>query len=173
MAGRLFALAATCSLLLLPLFPVGAITKNANITVRATLLPTCTAGTIVNGATSFGTLNFGTVVALTTPIAVAGQGNNGAISVQCSKGTSFNVLLNGGQSGSTASRYLAGGPSGQHVNYNLYTDAAHSKVWDNLTGISQIATGSVVVIPVYGLVFAQPTPAVGTYTDTVQVTVNW
>ncbi|WP_049614042.1 Csu type fimbrial protein [Yersinia pekkanenii] len=161
----------TCCLLL-PVDSADAVTKNANIAVTATLLPTCTAGTIVN-TNSFGTLNFGSTVALTRAIAVAGQASNGAISIQCSKGTTFHVLLNGGQSGSTASRYLAGGPSGQHVNYNLYTDAAHSQIWDNLTGVSQVASGHVVVIPVYGLVFAQPTPAVGTYTDTVQVTVNW
>lgn len=160
-------------LLLLQTYPASAAPQTANITVTATLLPTCLAGFLVNGFTSFGTLDFGSVVTLTRPVSVVGQANNGAITVQCSKGTSFNVLLSGGQSSNTNNRYLSGGSSGQHVSYNLYTDATYSQIWDNSTGVSQIATGQVVAIPVYGLVPAQSTPAVGTYSDTIQVTVNW
>lgn len=65
------------------------------------------------------------------------------------------------------------GPSAQQVSYNLYTNATYSVIWDDVVGVSQVATGQVVTIPVYGLVPAQSTPAVGTYTDTVQVTVSW
>ncbi|CQD36098.1 sigma-fimbriae subunit [Yersinia mollaretii] len=158
---------------LLRAYPVYAVTKTANITVTATLLPTCIAGTLVGGATSFGSLNFGSATVLNTPLAVTGQTNNGAISVQCSNKTSFSVLLSGGQSGNTSSRYLAGGPTGQHVNYNLYTDAAHSHIWDNIVGVSQVATGQPIILPIYGLIPAQSTPAAGAYTDTVQVTINW
>lgn len=161
------------ALLLLQVYPAHADIKTANITVSATLLPTCLAGTVVGGATSFGTLNFGSATMLNTPIAVTGQANTGAISVQCSKSTSFTVLLSAGQSGSVNSRYLANGTTSQHVNYNLYTDAAHSHIWDNTVGISQVATGQPVTLPVYGLIPIQSTPPVGIYTDTVQVTVNW
>ncbi|WP_145507417.1 spore coat U domain-containing protein [Yersinia alsatica] len=160
-------------LLLLQVYPAHADIKTANITVSATLLPTCIAGTVVGGATSFGTLNFGSATMLNTPIAVTGQANTGAISVQCSKSTSFTVLLSAGQSGSVNSRYLASGTTTQHVNYNLYTDAAHSHIWDNTVGVSQVATGQPVTLPVYGLIPIQSTPPVGIYTDTVQVTVNW
>ncbi|WP_145512189.1 Csu type fimbrial protein [Yersinia kristensenii] len=161
------------SLLLLRTYPAYAVSKTANITVNATLLPTCMAGTSVSGATSFGTLNFGSTTVLNTPIAVTGQANTGAISVQCSKNTSFTVLLSPGQSGSVSSRYLAGGPTSQRVNYNLYTDAAHSHIWDNTVGVSQVATGQPVALPVYGLIPIQSTPAAGIYIDTIQVTVNW
>lgn len=160
-------------LLLLRAYPAYAVSKTANITVSATLLPTCIAGTVVGGSTSFGTLNFGQASVLNIPIAVTGQGNTGAISVQCSKNTSFTVLLSAGQSGNVSNRYLAGGPASQHVNYNLYTDAAHSHIWDNVVGVSQVATGQTVTLPVYGLIPIQSTPAVGVYTDTIQVTVNW
>ncbi|WP_174847551.1 Csu type fimbrial protein [Yersinia artesiana] len=160
-------------LLLLQTYPVYAVSKTANITVNATLLSTCIAGTTVSGTTSFGTLNFGTATVLSTPIAVTGQANAGAISVQCSKNTSFTVLLSAGQSGSVSSRYLVGGPTNQHVNYNLYTDSAHSHIWDNIVGISQVASGQPVILPVYGLIPIQSTPAAGIYTDTIQVTVNW
>ncbi|AIN17213.1 MULTISPECIES: spore coat U domain-containing protein [Yersinia] len=160
-------------LFLLRTYPADAVTKTANITVNATLLPTCIAGTTVGGTTSFGTLNFGSATVLNTPIAVTGQANSGAISVQCSKSTSFSVLLSPGQSGSVNNRYLAGGPTSQHVNYNLYTDLAHSQIWDNTVGVSQVATGQPVTLPVYGLIPIQSTPAAGIYTDTIQVTVNW
>ncbi|AHM74290.1 Csu type fimbrial protein [Yersinia hibernica] len=161
------------SLLLLRTYPAYAVSKTANITFNATLLPTCIAGTTVSGATTFGTLNFGSATVLNAPIAVIGQANSGAISVQCSKNTSFTVLLSAGQSGSVNSRYLAGGPSSQHVNYNLYTDSAHSHIWDNTVGVSQVASGQPTTLPVYGLIPVQSTPAAGVYTDTIQVTVNW
>ncbi|QHB32429.1 spore coat protein U domain-containing protein [Yersinia canariae] len=160
-------------LLLLRTYPVYAVSKTANINVNATLLPTCIAGTTVGGSTTFGTLNFGSATVLNAPIAVIGQANTGAISVQCSKNTSFTVLLSAGQSGSVNGRYLAGGPTSQHVNYNLYTDSAHSQIWDNTVGVSQVATGQPMTLPVYGLIPIQSTPAAGVYTDTIQVTVNW
>ncbi|MGH1592930.1 Csu type fimbrial protein [Yersinia proxima] len=161
------------SLLLLQTYPAYAVSKTANITVNATLLPTCIAGTAVSGATSFGTLNFGSVTVLNRPIAVTGQANAGAISVQCSKNTSFTVLLSAGQSSNVNGRYLSGGPTSQHVNYNLYTDSAHSHIWDNTVGVSQVASGQPVILPVYGLIPIQSTPTAGVYTDTIQVTVNW
>lgn len=161
------------SLLLLRVYPVHAVSKTANITVTATLVPTCIAGTLVGGVTSFGNLNFGSASVLNLPISVTGQTNNGTISVQCSNKTSFSVLLNGGQSSNVSSRYLMGGPSNQHVNYNLYTDAAHSQVWNNTVGVAQIATGLPISLIVYGLIPAQSTPAAGVYTDTIQVTINW
>lgn len=161
------------SLLLLQTYPVYAELKTANIAVSATLLPTCIAGTTTAGATTFGTLNFGSATVLNRPIVVIGQANGGAISVQCSKNTSFTVLLSAGQSGSISSRYLVGGPATQRVNYNLYTDSAHSHIWDNTVGVSQVASGQPIALPVYGLIPIQSTPAAGVYTDTIQVTVNW
>ncbi|WP_181251997.1 spore coat protein U domain-containing protein, partial [Yersinia pseudotuberculosis] len=102
-----FSLSLVCGLLLFQAYPVNAVSKTANITVTATLLPTCLTRFLVSGSTSFGTLDFGSTVALTQPISVAGQTNSGAITVQCSNGTSFNVLLSSGQSGNTNNRYLS------------------------------------------------------------------
>nr|WP_284468889.1 spore coat protein U domain-containing protein [Serratia symbiotica] len=81
-------------------------------------------------------------------------------------------MLSGGRSGNTAARYLQSA-TGQRVNYNLYISAAHSTVWDNVTGMSQTANGVDNWLPVYGLIPAQTTPPPGSYTDTVQVTINW
>ncbi|MGP2712127.1 Csu type fimbrial protein [Serratia marcescens] len=155
-----------CSLLAL------ADSKTATLGVSATLLSACEAGSSSGGNVSFGTLNFGTLYFLSTATSVAGQQNAGAIRVKCTNGTSYSVLLGGGQSGNTAARYLQSA-AGQRVNYNLYTNAAHSTIWDNLTGVSQTANGSDNWLPVYGMIPAQPTPPTGSYTDTVQVTINW
>ncbi|BEN06175.1 TPA: spore coat U domain-containing protein [Serratia marcescens] len=146
--------------------------KTATLGVSATLLSACEAGSSSGGNVSFGTLNFGTLYFLSTATSVAGQQNAGAIRVKCTNGTSYSVLLGGGQSGNTAARYLQSA-AGQRVNYNLYTNAAHSTIWDNLTGVSQTANGSDNWLPVYGMIPAQSTPPTGSYTDTVQVTINW
>ncbi|CFQ33433.1 Csu type fimbrial protein [Yersinia aleksiciae] len=159
-------------LVLLQTYPANA--KTANITVSATLLPTCIVGTVAGDPTNVGgTLNFGSATVLNSQIAVTGQTGNGAISIQCSKSTRFTILLGAGQSGNVNSRYLSGGPTSQHVSYNLYTDSAHSQIWNNTVGVSQVATGQAVTLIVYGLIPIQSTPAVGIYTDTIQVTVNW
>ncbi|WP_315902117.1 Csu type fimbrial protein [Serratia marcescens] len=146
--------------------------KTATLGVSATLLSACEAGSSSGGNVSFGTLNFGTLYFLSTTTSVAGQQNAGAIRVKCTNGTSYSVLLGGGQSGNTAARYLQSA-AGQRVNYNLYTNAAHSTIWDNLTGVSQTANGADNWLPVYGMIPAQSTPPTGSYTDTVQVTINW
>ncbi|WP_255211542.1 Csu type fimbrial protein [Serratia ficaria] len=158
---------------LLTLSPLAAAdSKTATIGVSATLVSACEAGSTSSGNISFGSLNFGTRYFLSTAVSVAGQQNAGAIRVKCNNGTSYHVLLDGGQSGNTAARYLQSA-AGQKVNYNLYTSAAHSTIWDNLTGVSQTANGVDNWLPVYGMIPAQATPAVGSYTDTVQVTINW
>ncbi|EBO9655600.1 spore coat protein U domain-containing protein [Salmonella enterica subsp. enterica] len=146
--------------------------KTATIGVSATLLSACEAGSSSGGNVGFGALNFGTLYFLSTAISVAGQQNAGAIRVKCTNGTNYSVLLSGGQSGNTNARYLQSA-TGQRVNYNLYTNAAHNTIWDNMTGVSQTANGSDNWLPVYGMIPAQPPPQTGRYTDTVQVTINW
>lgn len=146
--------------------------KTATVTVNATLVKSCVAGITSGGNTSFGTLNFGMVYFLNTAVPVTGQQNAGALQVNCNNGTSYTVLLSGGQSGNTAARYMQN-TAGAKVSYNLYTNAAHTLIWDNVTGVSMTATGQTTWLPVYGLVPAQATPAAGNYSDTVQVTVNW
>ncbi|BEM42958.1 hypothetical protein SME13J_15770 [Serratia marcescens] len=146
--------------------------NTATVGVSATLVKSCVAGTTSGGNTTFGTFNFGTVYFLNTAIMVVGQANAGALQINCNNGTSYTVLLSGGQSGNTAARYLQSA-AGARVNYNLYTSASYATVWDNVTGVMQTATGQSVWLPVYGMIPVQATPATGTYTDTVQVTINW
>ncbi|MCC4104480.1 Csu type fimbrial protein [Serratia ureilytica] len=164
-------LAVTCMLLSLA-GVCRADVSTATVGVSATLVKSCVAGTTSGGNTTFGTFSFGTVYFLNTAIKVTGQANAGALQINCNNGTSYTVLLSGGQSGNTASRYLQSA-AGARVNYNLYTSASYATVWDNVTGVTQTATGQSVWLPVYGMIPVQATPATGAYTDTVQVTINW
>ncbi len=159
-------LAVTCMLLSLA-GVCRADVSTATVGVSATLVNSCVAGN-----TTFGTFNFGTVYFLNTAIKITGQANAGALQINCNNGTSYTVLLSGGQSGNTAARYLQSS-AGARVNYNLYTSGSYATVWDNVTGVTQTATGQSVWLPVYGMIPVQTTPATGTYTDTVQVTINW
>lgn len=59
------------------------------------------------------------------------------------------------------------------LQYNLYTTAARTTVWDNVTGVSGTGNGADQWNTVYGRVPAQTTPAAGVYQDTVNVTVSW
>ena len=101
-------LAVTCMLLSLA-GVCRADVSTATVGVSATLVKSCVAGTTSGGNTTFGTFNFGTVYFLNTAIKVTGQANAGALQINCNNGTSYTVLLSGGQSGNTAARYLQRG----------------------------------------------------------------
>ncbi|PKR40636.1 spore coat protein U [Serratia ureilytica] len=164
-------LAVTCMLLSLA-GACRADVSTATVGVSATLVKSCVAGTTSGGNTTFGTFNFGTVYFLNTAIKVTRQANAGALQINCNNGTSYTALLSGGQSGNTASRYLQSAAGARRELQPVY-QRSYATVWDNVTGVTQTATGQSVWLPVYGMIPVQATPATGTYTDTVQVTINW
>ncbi len=98
----------------------------------------------------------------------------GGLEVTCTPGTAYNVGLNNGLTGTgpTERRMTLGG---QAVVYGLYKDSARSQPWGD-TGAQRLTgsgTGATQSVPVYGRVPAQSTPAPGTYTDTVVVTITY
>ena len=65
--------------------------------------------------------------------------------------------------------------SGRH-HYSLYQDSARTQNWGSSIGVDTVAgtgTGLTQSVSVYGRVAAQTTPAAGTYTDTIVVTVTY
>lgn len=163
-------LAAT--LVLLQAGPSQAADKVSSLGVTAEIVSACMAGAPdVSGATVFGTLDFGTQVTLATAHMVTGGQNTGALRVNCAATVPYRVVMGGGNSGNVQARVLTG-PGGQ-VGYNLYVDAAHQVVWDDITGVTGSGNGQDQWLPVYGRTHPQSTPAVGVYTDAVQVTVSW
>lgn len=150
-----------------------AVTKTATIGFSAEVLSACNIGSTAPGNLGqFGTLNFGNYGSLSNVIAIAGSVGNGALRVNCLTGTPYRVLISAGGSGNINARRMTG-PSAAQVAYNLYTSSSYSTIWDNITGVTGVGNGSDQYLPVYGRVPAQATPASGTYSDTVVVTVTW
>ncbi len=145
----------------------------------------CTTG-LLSGSTSFSfqatatilkscnvsasNLNFGSVGDLNT--AVTGQS---ALSLQCSRGTGYMVSLNGGLSGATDPTARTMTMGSQAITYGLYQDSAYSIPWGTSGSAALGGTGTAAMqtLPVYGQVRVQATPAVGTYSDTVIVSVTY
>jgi spore coat protein U-like protein len=107
----------------------------------------------------------------------------GTASVTCSALASvlvsYTIRLSTGGSGSYASRTLTSGS--YTLNYNLYTSAAHAAIWgDGSAGTSTVSDSYLLEIgsvtrdyPVYGRIPAAQNAAVGTYSDTITVTVDY
>jgi spore coat protein U-like protein len=119
-------------------------------------------------------INFGTVANLLTA-----QSASGSLAVACTIAMPYSIALNAGSTtGNTiAARKLSLGGSGPGiVSYQLYQDGGFSTLWgDGTTGATYPGTGTGTLqnIPVHARVPAQPTPASGTYRDTVTATITY
>lgn len=137
------------------------LTPTPSFMVQATVLPNCQV-TAQN-------IDFGNHGVLDSAV-----DGTGGLSITCTSGTSYNVALNNGLSGtSPVDRRMTLG--NQSVSYGLYMDPARTQPWGSSVSQQLSGTGSSSAqnVPVYGRVPAQPTPPPGTYTDTVVVTVTY
>ncbi len=138
---------------------------NTTFTVSATVSPDC--------LVSATTLNFGS-----TGVLGANVDATNTISIQCTNGTPWTASLNAGTgSGATVNLRRMTGPGGATVAYTIYRNASRTEVWgDGTSGTFTIAgtgSGSAQLQTGYGRVPPQTTPAPGTYTDTIVVTVTF
>lgn len=102
------------------------------------------------------------------PAATDGVGN---VHVVCDAGTSFTVALDGGF-GTIDDRTMTSGADALH--YNLYSNASRTAVWGDGNGASDVsASGTTVDLPVYGRIPGLQNVPVGTYLDTIAVTVTF
>jgi len=94
------------------------------------------------------------------------------ISMSCDTDTHYEIALSAG-SGTFAARTLTSGPD--VLGYNLYLDATHLTVWgDGSPGTSTIAgLGTSGSYTVYGRIPAHQDARVGTYADTITVTITF
>ena len=139
-------------------------TATTTLAVQVTITATCT----INSASA---LNFGT-----QGILAANADQTSTIQVTCTNSTPYNIGLNAGTgTGATvATRKLTNGAA--TVNYTLYSNSGRTTVWGNTVGTDTVAgtgNGSAQSYTVYGRIPAQTTPAPGTYTDTITVTVSY
>jgi spore coat protein U-like protein len=157
------ALAAVCAAALVGQ-AAHATSATSNLQVQLTILPSCT-------VSSANPMDFGSVGTLTGAINASTS-----ILVNCTQGTQYWVSADGGGAQSINARLMTGGMGGS-VGYQLYQDQAHLQVWGN-TGpavdeMPGFGVGIATPIQVYGQVPAQTTPAPGSYSDYVNVTVNY
>ncbi len=141
-----------------------AASATTTFTSQITLAATC----VINSAS---TLNFGN-----QGILAANVDQSSTLQVTCTNTTPYNVGLDAGTgAGATvAARKMTSG--GATVNYSLYSDSAHTTVWGTTVGTDTVAAtgnGTGQGYTVYGRVPPQTTPAPGTYSDTVTVTVTY
>lgn len=145
-----------------------ALTTTSTFTVNATVLKNCS---VLSSNLAFG--NY-------TP----GSGNvdsASTVSVKCTKNTAYTVALDKGTTtgGTIAQRLMVNGAN--TLQYNLYTDVARATLWgDGITGTTAAGTGAgfatTTALTVYGRLPDNATnqdAAVGTYADTVTVTVTY
>ena len=91
--------------------------------------------------------------------------------VECTNGVGYTIALDNGANASGTTNRMTNGS--EFVSYETYQDAARSTVWDASSTVASTGTGDPQTFTVYGRVPPQTTPAVGTYTDTVTVTVTY
>jgi spore coat protein U-like protein len=104
--------------------------------------------------------------------------STGSVIYNCGAGTATIAIdLSRGSGGTFTPRTLLSGAS--PLDYNLYLDAARTTVWgDNTSGTSNYTAASPpantdVPITIFARVPAEQDAAVGSYSDTVVVTINF
>jgi spore coat protein U-like protein len=112
------------------------------------------------------------------PLSVVDKLGTTNVSVTCSLLAPFNVGISIGTNGTsvTARKMLITGGGTDKLNYSLFQDVLLSTNWGNTVGTDTLAAagiGVAVPIPVYGVIPAGQNVSVGSYTDTVTVTVTY
>jgi spore coat protein U-like protein len=101
----------------------------------------------------------------------------GSISVQCTDSEDYDIGLGAGNgAGASITDRKVTGPASATIDYSLFRDSNRLQNWGDITSgdiINGTGDGASQVISVYGRVPAQTTPAAGSYSDTVLVTVSY
>lgn len=144
-----------------------AATESTTFTVDAEVVASCELTAV---ALDFGAIN--PLINETTPTDMSTT-----IDITCSNGATYDVGLNAGAAvGATVTaRQMTG--AGGLLNYALYLDSGHVSNWGETIGTDTQAdtgTGAVQTHTVYGQIPAgQQAAPIGTYTDTITVTVTY
>jgi spore coat protein U-like protein len=107
--------------------------------------------------------------------AAAALDSAGSVSVRCLLALTVQVQLNSGMHGTFAARAMDSGAG--LLTYNLYTTAARTVVWGDGSQSTSFITLVLSLlnlsqnVPIYGRIGAQQNVAVGSYTDTVTITI--
>lgn len=96
----------------------------------------------------------------------------GSVGVTCDSGTSYTISLSAGL-GTFAARVMTNGSN--QLDYNLFTDSQRLTIWGDGTAGSATegAAGTGGSYTIYGMIPARQNAPVGSYSDTVTVTVSY
>lgn len=149
--------------------PAGGTLSRSNNAASFTVSGTVASDCLVSATT----LDFGSEGVLRTNI-----DSTNTIDVQCTPTTPWTASLNAGSgSGGTVNLRGMTGPGGATVAYSIYRNSGRTEVWgDGTSGtftVTGTGTGSAQPQTGYGRVPPQTTPAPGTYTDTIVVTITY
>lgn len=130
--------------------------------VTATVTGTC--------SVSAGTHAFGTYTG-------AQLDTTSTVSVTCTSLSAYTVALDvgTGSGASVTTRKMTGSSSGT-LNYSLYQDTTRLVVWGTVAGLADVVgvgSGALQLLTVYGRIPSGQSPAAGSYTDTITVTVAY
>ena len=99
-------------------------------------------------------------------------GSVGVIGVTCDGDNGYLINLSSGSSGTAALRTLHNGSD--VLNYNLYKDVTRTIVWgDGANGFTGVSGSGTANYNVYGGIFGNQVPLVGTYIDTLVISVEY
>ncbi len=106
--------------------------------------------------------------------ATAASTSTSTISVTCTNTTAYNVGLSAGASGDVANRTMKNGT--HSLKYSLYQNSTRTTNWGNTVGTDTEAgtgNGKLQPLTVYGQVPASQFVTVGSYSDTITVTITY
>ncbi len=97
----------------------------------------------------------------------------GTITITCSTGTDYEIGLNDGVNYSAPNRRMKHGTA-DFLNYELYSDAGRTTRWgnDDSSDVHMSSDGTAQNINVYGRMPAGQSGPIGSYADTITVTVT-
>jgi spore coat protein U-like protein len=141
-------------------------TSTGTLSVTASVAAVCIIG---NATLAFGTYNPTSATALTASTTVT---------LTCSLSTAYNIGMNAGSGtgGTTTLRVMT--TTGGTLGYKIFQNSGYTTNWGNTVGTDTLsgtssATSLTNTINIYGQIPAQEAAVVGSYTDSVVMTVTY
>jgi len=136
---------------------------------------TATVTVISECTVSSSTVNFGAYDPVSANASTPND-STGTVNVYCTTGTLATVSLDAGSHASGSTRRLLG-TTGDFLTYEIYNDSARSVVWNTVNTDSGTSVSKLTPInggfTAYGRIPAAQDVRIGSYSDTVLVTVNY
>jgi spore coat protein U-like protein len=143
--------------------PAAAATATATLTVSANVISSCT---VTNGTLAFGDY---------APTGASNVDQAGTFTVACTKGTGATVGLGDGNNFLSGARRMTNGS--EFLAYELYKETGRTNVWGNAGGalvtLTAAASNAPQTLTVFGRIAPGQDVGVGSFGDSVQITVTY